>query len=650
MPRRIRDLLAQRATEGFVGRTQELALLLQCLEEEGPLLVFVHGIGGIGKSSLLDAFAAEARAHGTTVVRLDCRAIEPTERGFLHALGAAIGDDAATPEEAAERLGHLGDPIVLALDTYEVFRLMDTWLRQAFVPALTDNVRMLFFGREAPVAAWLTAPGWQGLFRSVLLDPLSEADAADLLVRAGVREEDAPRINRFAHGHPLALKLAAAALRERPALRLEEAVVQRVVDELTRMYLADVRDPLTREVLEAASVVRRTTHSLLGAMIPHTAPQDIYDRLDALPFVETTPDGLHIHDTVQEAIAAGFRATDPTRYRDFRRAAWRQLRTEVRTAGRPELWRYTADLLYIIENPVIREAFFPSGAQQVTVEPARPEDDEAIRAIAQGHEGPKGAQLLITWWKRVPQAFSVVRDREGAVVGYYCMFDPSTVNRSFFNDDPIVRSYWAHVQEDPMSKGQRALFIRRWLGPNGELPSPAQAACWLDMKRAYMQMRPHLRRVYGTLNDMATYGATFQKLGFKPLLKSEIELDGRTYWVALLDMGPSSVDGWLAGLVAAELGVEEGDLLDLEARELLVDGKRIGLTKLEFAVMQYLREREGKAVSRTSLLSDVWGYDYEGGSNVVDVVIQSLRKKLGGRASIIETVTGVGYRFRPYTW
>jgi DNA-binding response OmpR family regulator len=44
---------------------------------------------------------------------------------------------------------------------------------------------------------------------------------------------------------------------------------------------------------------------------------------------------------------------------------------------------------------------------------------------------------------------------------------------------------------------------------------------------------------------------------------------------------------------------------------------------------------------------NVWGHRYEGGSNVVDVVIRSLRKKLAERASMIETVRGVGYRFRP---
>ena len=63
-------------------------------------------------------------------------------------------------------------------------------------------------------------------------------------------------------------------------------------------------------------------------------------------------------------------------------------------------------------------------------------------------------------------------------------------------------------------------------------------------------------------------------------------------------------------------------------------------------MIHYLFEREGKAVSRTELLNEVWGYDYEGGSNVVDAMVHSLRKKLGEQGSAIETVTGVGYRFR----
>jgi hypothetical protein len=182
----------------------------------------------------------------------------------------------------------------------------------------------------------------------------------------------------------------------------------------------------------------------------------------------------------------------------------------------------------------------------------------------------------------------------------------------------------------------------------GEQPAPSQAASWLDAKRAYMELRPALRRVYTTVRDAPTYGPAVQRLGFQIVEEATVEIDGLTYVTGMLDMGPGSVEGWLSGLIAAELGVENGPrgLLDEDTRELVLDGRRVGLTRLEFAVMQYLCQRAGKPVTRVALLHDVWGYDYDGGSNVVDVVVRALRKKLGSAASAIETVTGVGYRLR----
>ena len=66
---------------------------------------------------------------------------------------------------------------------------------------------------------------------------------------------------------------------ERLAADIEQAAIQRVIEELTRLYLSDVHDPLTRAALEAASVVRCVTQSLLKAMLPNAAPQDAFERL-----------------------------------------------------------------------------------------------------------------------------------------------------------------------------------------------------------------------------------------------------------------------------------------------------------------------------------------------------------------------------------
>src|SRR5262249_48836568 len=162
---------------------------------------------------------------------------------------------------------------------------------------------------------------------------------------------------------PLALKLAAAAAGEgRRTVDLESAVLPHVVEELTRLYVAEIGDAFTPRGLNAPSVVRRTTPSLLSAMPPGASPQDAYERLRALPFVAISREGLHVHDTMQQTIAAALKAADPTTYREHRRAAWRQLRTEFRGVGASEMWRYTADMLYIIENPVTRNAFFPPKA------------------------------------------------------------------------------------------------------------------------------------------------------------------------------------------------------------------------------------------------------------------------------------------------
>ena len=62
-------------------------------------------------------------------------------------------------------------------------------------------------------------------------------------------------------------------------------------------------------------------------------------------------------------------------------------------------------------------------------------------------------------------------------------------------------------------------------------------------------------------------------------------------------------------------------------------------------MLNYLYQRDGKVVERSSLLRDVWGYEYSGGSNVIESIIRSLRRKLGDRAAAIETVRGMGYRF-----
>lgn len=84
-------------------------------------------------------------------------------------------------------------------------------------------------------------------------------------------------------------------------------------------------------------------------------------------------------------------------------------------------------------------------------------------------------------------------------------------------------------------------------------------------------------------------------------------------------------------------------MLDLARREVRVGAAVVHLSDREFRVLHQLAEHAGEVLSRERLLSEVWGYHFDPGSNVVDVCIRRLRKKLGADAPI-ETVRHVGYR------
>jgi DNA-binding response OmpR family regulator len=252
----------------------------------------------------------------------------------------------------------------------------------------------------------------------------------------------------------------------------------------------------------------------------------------------------------------------------------------------------------------------------------------------------------LQWLHTHPETFFVVRDQLGSVKGFHCIFEPQRVSRELLATDRMTNGWLRHLQSEPVAGNETVLFLRSLLSAEyGEMPSTVQAASWLEIKRTYLALRPRLRRIYAALRDeaAAAFAPVMTTLGFKPVARLDL---GEEYNLAVNDFGPQSVDGWLARLVAAEIGIDASAILDREAHEAVVDGRRVPLTRLELAVFEYLQNHPNRAVSRASLLEDVWGYSYMGGSNVVDAVIRSLRKKLGDRASVIETVTGVGYRIR----
>jgi DNA-binding response OmpR family regulator len=84
--------------------------------------------------------------------------------------------------------------------------------------------------------------------------------------------------------------------------------------------------------------------------------------------------------------------------------------------------------------------------------------------------------------------------------------------------------------------------------------------------------------------------------------------------------------------------------IDSDRHHIAVEGEEVKLTAKEFLLLQYLVQHRGRVLSRDLLLTDVWGYQYTGGTRTVDVHIRRLREKLPILVDAIETIKQFGYK------
>jgi DNA-binding response OmpR family regulator len=124
--------------------------------------------------------------------------------------------------------------------------------------------------------------------------------------------------------------------------------------------------------------------------------------------------------------------------------------------------------------------------------------------------------------------------------------------------------------------------------------------------------------------------------------------------IILDSAGPAEVEARIRLAIGKYRAVKEVDtiqasgvVIDESSYSAKVHGRPLDLTYKEFELLKFLAQHPGRVFSRDQLLSEVWGYDYFGGSRTVDVHIRRLRAKLGELEGLISTVRNVGYRFNP---
>jgi DNA-binding response OmpR family regulator len=179
------------------------------------------------------------------------------------------------------------------------------------------------------------------------------------------------------------------------------------------------------------------------------------------------------------------------------------------------------------------------------------------------------------------------------------------------------------------------------------LDAPAADVILLDARRDLAGARSLCRLIEATGNDSPLLVIASE--GGLPALSSDWGFTD----VLLSDAGPAEVDLRIrlamtpSASAAGDPLIQSGNIvIDEAGYSAKLNGAQLDLTYTEFELLKYLAQHPGRVFSRQQLLSDVWGYDYYGGTRTVDVHVRRLRAKLGPEyESVIGTVRNVGYRF-----
>ncbi|MEV0262797.1 hypothetical protein AB0I49_15850 [Streptomyces sp. NPDC050617] len=449
------DLLAALRKRVFTGRVAELRLLRELLlsDRHGCFVVWLHGMGGVGKTTLLRRFADEAEAHGRTARSIDMRGTDPTPEAFLAALEAQ-----GPPSEAH----------VLLIDSAESLGPLEQWLRDEFLPRMPAHVLLVIGGRRPPSAEWRTDAQWWHALRSMELDGMDDAEAAQLLRNRDVDEAAVPELVRAAHGLPLALALFADACERAPhpdgpypGCELSDS--PDLVRELLRLLLRESPTPDRSDALHVLALARVTTEELVrhALEIPAAEARTLCAWLSCQSFVHTTADGLVPHELVREALLADLRWRGLETYeRLFRRLhAHLAERLAERGGGR---WAFGAGLAYLGRaNRIAREAADWQGADRLQLRTARPADLAAVLAAVEREHGGAAALLAQQWWDQQPGAFTVAENGRRGFVGALvapCLEAGSTG----LPDDPVAHAALEHAAgRSPLRRSER-LLLARW--------------------------------------------------------------------------------------------------------------------------------------------------------------------------------------------
>jgi len=551
----------------FIGRAPELELFRCAIA--APKLPFhvlhVFGPGGVGKTSLLGEFAYSCEQVQTPALYLDARHTEPSAVAFLSTLQSALEQlsiqvlfqetpnqslNALLPGLATQLAGH-----VVLIDTYEALVPLDDWLRRVFLPQLPETTLVVLAGRHFPAQDWRSDPGWQALVHLLPLDNLSSKESQTYLGNRQVPSAQHQAVLDFTHGHPLALSLVADLFAQAGNLQFQPEAAADVVKTLLEKLVEAVPSSTHQLALEACSLVRLTTETLLAEMLGLSDSDELFEWLRRLSFIKPGQQGLFPYDLTREVLIANLRWRNPDRYIELRQRARNYFTKRLQQSQGQEQQRILLDYIFLHrDNAAVRPYFTWQANTSLLPDILRETDPPALAAIASQHEGEASAHLVSYWLKRQPQGVLVFRDTEKRPAGFVLVIALHQATAEDRSIDPAVHSVWHYLEEQaPLRAGEGATLLRFWMARDTyQAVSPLQSLIFINFMQHH-RSTGQLAFTFFPCAEPEFWANLFTYADLERLPDADFEVDGRRYGVYGHDWRVVPPKTWQALLAQREI-------------------------------------------------------------------------------------------------
>jgi hypothetical protein len=568
----------------FVGRTTELrdwAVALDAPTWNIPIW-HIHGLGGIGKTSLLREWRSEARARGVVVLPLDARDFDPTIDAVCGALrellNAIPGNELAAmagPSELCAAMDAMDSRLVVQIDTFELLEPLDDWLRESFLPQLPSNVAVNIAGRNSLSMAWHGDAGWHELLRSFDLGALSPRESTDYLEKRGVASRAQANLRSWAHGHPLALSLAADIWLQRPdeaRVDLKEnselepnsfqpGEVPQLVGSLLGHLISEVPTKWHRAALEACATVSVLSEELLGELLAPLNGQgeapdsrSLFEWLRSLSIIQANRFGLFPHDLAREVLVADLRWRNPQWHGQLHKGARQYYLRHIHHSSGGEQQRAIFDCLFLHRMSPAVAPYLQWNDSRSSLEPGRGADIEACLEWVERHEGQQSRHIASRWFSSQPENLTVVRNPGGQPQGFVFQLALHSATPAEIESDPATRAAWHYLQEHaPLRSGERSTLFRFWMDKDEyQNVGATQSLIFVQAARHYLTT-PQLAFTFFPCAAPEFWSLGFGYADLERVEAADFEVEGHRYGTFCHDWRSRPVLAWIDLLTQREI-------------------------------------------------------------------------------------------------